>query len=170
MKAPDIKSDEILITREYNAPRELVFKLWSDPKHLKNWSAPEGCEIEIRNFEFRPGGSFLHCIYNEAVHDCWCVGVFREIVKHEKIVYEITVADKNGQPANPVDVGMDPEWPATTIVTVVFESIGNITRITLHQAVSENLAKRTGAYPGWLSMLDNLETELEKNLVHPTDL
>ena len=160
-------NDQVLIVREYDAPCDLVFKVWTDPAHLKNWYAPEGCEIEIKHFDFREGGKFLHCIYNEAVHDCWCTGVFSEIVEHEKIVYELTVSDKNGKPAKPVDVGMDPDWPASTTVTVLFESIGDKTRITLHQAVSQNLAKRTGAYPSWLSMLDKLENELAKMALVP---
>lgn len=158
---------EILITREYDAPRDLVFKVWTDPDHLRHWYAPEGCEIKISRFDFRPGGEFLHCIYNEKVKDCWCVGTFREIIKHEKIVYELNVADQNGNRANPTDVGMDPEWPPTTTVTVLFESIGNKTRITLHQSVSEKLAKRTGAFPSWLSMLDKLENELAKMSLVP---
>jgi uncharacterized protein YndB with AHSA1/START domain len=158
---------EILITRTYDAPRELVFKVWTDPDHLRNWYAPEGCEIRISRFDFRPGGEFLHCIYNEKVKDCWCVGTFREIVQPEKIVYELNVADKNGNLVNPTDAGFDPEWPATTTVTVTFESIGDKTRITLHQSVSENLAKRTGAYPSWLSMLDKLENELAKMALIP---
>jgi uncharacterized protein YndB with AHSA1/START domain len=160
-------NDEVLIVREYDAPRELVFKVWTDPEHLKNWYAPEGCEIEISHFDFKTGGKFLHCIYNKAVHDCWCSGIFREIVAPEKIVYDLTVSDKNGKPTRPVDAGMDPEWPATTTVTVLFESIGDKTRITLHQAVSQNLAKRTGAYPSWLSMLDKLENELAKMATVP---
>lgn len=158
---------DILIIREFDAPRDLVFKVWTDPDYLKNWYAPEGCEIEISQFEFKTGGKFLHCIYNEAVHDCWCTGIFREIKAPEKIVYDISVSDKNGKPARPVDVGMDPEWPATTTVTVVFESLGDKTRVTLHQAVSENLAKRTGAYPSWLSMFDKLENELSKMALIP---
>lgn len=158
---------EVLIVREYDAPRELVFKVWTDPEHLKNWYAPEGCEIEISHFDFREGGKFQHCIYNKAVHDCWCTGVFLEIVVPEKIVYDLTISDKNGKPQKPVDAGMDPDWPSSTTVTVLFESIGDKTRISLHQAVSLNLAKRTGAYPSWLSMLDKLENELAKMALIP---
>jgi hypothetical protein len=93
--------------------------------------------------------------------------VFLEIVSPEKIVYDLTISDKNGRPQQPVDAGMDPDWPSSTTVTVLFESIGDKTRITLHQAVSLNLAKRTGAYPSWLSMFDKLENELAKMAMIP---
>jgi uncharacterized protein YndB with AHSA1/START domain len=160
-----LQNDEVLITREYNAPRELVFEVWTDPKHLEHWYAPEGAAIKISKFDFRPGGEFLHCIYNEVVKDCWCVGTFLEIVKPEKIVYELNIADKDGNPVDAVEVGMDPEWPPRTTVTVFFEAIGNKTRITLHHAVSLPLAKKTGAYPSWLSMLNKLEMRLAGALV-----
>ena len=153
---------EVLITREFDAPRELVFKTWTDPKHLERWYAPQGCRIEISRWDFRPGGQFLHVIRNEAIHDCWCVGSFREIITPEKIVYEMNVADAAGNLAEPTEVGMNPDWPRQTVVTVTFEAIGNRTLITLHQTVSETLAKRTGAYPSWLNMLDNLAAELKK--------
>src|SRR5688500_9659115 len=160
-----LQNDEVLITREYNAPRELVFEAWTDPKHLEHWYAPEGCAIMISKFDFRSGGEFLHCIHNEMVKDCWCLGTFLEITEPEKIVYELIIADKDGKPANAVAVGMDPEWPARTTVTVFFEAIGNKTRITLHHAVSSPLAKKTGAYPSWLSMLNKLEMRLAGALV-----
>lgn len=152
---------EVLITRDFDAPRDLVFKVWTDPKHLEHWYAPDGCRLEISRFDFRPGGQFLHCVRN-VVHDCWCIGVFREIITPEKIVYELNVSDEAGNYMDPVSAGMDPDWPEQTVVTVTFEAIGNQTRITLYQTVSEALAKRTGAYPSWLNMLDNLAAELKK--------
>jgi uncharacterized protein YndB with AHSA1/START domain len=159
-------SEQVLIIQEFDAPRELVFKVWTDAKHLENWYAPEGCEIKIRKFDFRVGGQFLHCIYNDAFGDCWCAGVFEEIIEPEKIVYQLSLSDENGNPVETAQTNHDREWPASTLVTVTFEAIGNNrTRITLHQAVSLELAKRTGAYPGWLSMLGKLEAVLSAELV-----
>lgn len=51
---------------------------------------------------------------------------------------------------------MDPDWPAETVVTVTFTEQHGKTSLTLHQTVDKSLAKRTGAYPSWLNMLDNL--------------
>lgn len=150
----------VLITRLIDAPRELVFRSWSEAKHLEKWYAPNGCGIEFRKLEFRPGGNFHSCIRTPDGHQCWCTGVYEEIADPERIVYSMFVSDESGKLMEPTSVGMDPEWPAKTIVTVKFEAVGNQTRLTLHQTVGESLAKKTGAYPSWLSMLDRLESEL----------
>jgi uncharacterized protein YndB with AHSA1/START domain len=160
-----LQNDEVLITREFNAPRELVFEAWSDPKHLKHWYAPEGAAITITKFEFRPGGEFVHSIHNDEMKGCFVVGTFLEISIPDKIVYELYAVDKDGKFAHPAELGMDPEWPSKATVSVYFEAIGNKTRVTLHHAVSLPLAKKTGAYPSWLSMLNKLEMRLASALV-----
>jgi uncharacterized protein YndB with AHSA1/START domain len=151
---------EVLITRIINAPRELVFKAWIDPAHLMNWFAPRGCTIEFVSIDPRPGGIFHHCIRNPRLHDCWCIGTYQKIVTPELIVYSLAIANEKGERISPADAGMDPGWPAETIVTVTFKEINGKTQVTLHQTVAESLAKRTGAYPSWLEMLDRLEEYL----------
>jgi uncharacterized protein YndB with AHSA1/START domain len=153
---------EVLITRVFNAPRELVFKAWTDPEQLKHWYAPHGCTVEFRQIDVREGGRFLSCIRNPSFHDCWCTGVYREIVTPERIVYTMAVADAQGNLIEPAAAGMDPEWPRETVLTVTFAEHDGQTTLTLHQTVSESLAKRTGAHPSWLQMLDRLSGELAK--------
>jgi uncharacterized protein YndB with AHSA1/START domain len=151
---------EVFITRVFNAPRKLVFTAWTDPEHLARWYAPDGCTVFFKRFEFRPGGSFHSCIKTPNLHDCWCTGTYLQIMEPEKIVFTMTVADENGNPVDPAFAGMDPDWPGDTTVTVTFTEQDGKTTLTLHQTVSESLAKRTGAHPSWLSMLNKLAAEL----------
>ena len=153
---------EVLITRSFDAPRELVWRAWTELEHLKQWHAPRGCEIEFKRFDFREGGGFLSCIRNPAFGECWCLGTYLEIVEPERIVYRMALADADGNPVDSVAAGHGSEWPAETIVTLGFvEEEEGKTVLTLHQTVSEELAKRTGAYPSWLDMLDRLAEELD---------
>jgi uncharacterized protein YndB with AHSA1/START domain len=147
---------EIIITRVFDAPRELVFEAWTNPEHLLQWFAPRGCTIHFAQLALQPGGGFHSCIRTPDFHDCWCQGSYHEIVPPERIVFSMAVADEKGNLVTPVDAGMAPEWPKETTVTVTFEDEAGKTRLTLHQTVSESLAKRTGAYPSWLQMLDRL--------------
>ena len=156
-------TEEVLIARLFNFSRKDLFKAWTNVESLTRWFAPKDCTIEYKEFEFRKGGKFHHCIHTPHVHDCWCTGTFLEIIEPEKIVYTIAISDKDGNPAQPAAMGMDPEWPAETIVTVTFEEIDGKTLLTLKQTVDTALAKRTGAYPSWLQMLDRLEAELSGN-------
>lgn len=153
---------QVEITRVFDAPRELVFRAWSDREHLLNWYAPNGCEIQIATLEFRPGGRFHTCIRNPAFGECWVVGVYLEIIAPERIVYTMASADAAGNLVEPADVGHDNAWPRETTVTVTLTESEGKTKLTLHQTVSEALAKRTGAHPSWIQMLDRLEAELAK--------
>lgn len=149
--------DEVRINRLIDAPRELVFRAWTETVFLQEWYAPDGCTLLIKNLDYREGGEFHHCIQSPGHHDCWCRGTYLRIEKPSKLVYSLRVCDEQGALIDPVTAGMDPGWPAETIVTVQFMEEGNKTRILLHQTVNEALAKRTGAYPSWLLMLDRLE-------------
>lgn len=148
---------EVLITREFNAPRELVFKAWTDTEHLDRWFAPQGCGIRFVKLDFREGGEFHSCILTPDGKECWARGEYREMTPPQRIVMTMNAADAAGNLVQPADVGMDPDWPAESVVTIDFSDNGGKTTITLHQTVSEELAKKTGAHPSWLSMLDRLE-------------
>jgi uncharacterized protein YndB with AHSA1/START domain len=151
---------DVLIARTFDAPREDVFRAWTDPEQLAQWYAPHGCTIAFRELDVREGGAFHSVIHTPDGHDCWCRGVYMELVAPERIVYMLAVADADGNLITPVQAGMDPEWPRETKVTVTFAEHGGKTMLTLHQTVSESLAKRTGAQPSWLQMLDRLEEQL----------
>jgi len=155
----------IRIERIFDAPRELVFRAWSDPAHLTRWYAPKGCALTHCKADFRAGGTLHFCIRNPDGFECCAGGEYREIVVPERIVYTLAFADREGRRIEKSHVA-DPDWPGDTVVTVVFDRHeGNKTRLVLHQTVLESVAKRTGAYPGWLSMLDRLAEQLAEGAI-----
>jgi uncharacterized protein YndB with AHSA1/START domain len=78
-KANALAGQEVLITRTFDAPRELVFQAWSDPELLVRWFAPRGCTIQFRKLDLRQGGTFHSCICTPQGNECWCIGTYREI-------------------------------------------------------------------------------------------
>jgi uncharacterized protein YndB with AHSA1/START domain len=153
---------EVNISRVFDAPRELVFKAWSDPEHLKNWYAPNGCTIDIFKLDFKKGGELHTCIRNPQYGDCWIKGIYDEIIIPERIVLTQGFSNEAGNLVDDSPAGKDPEWPNVTILTVTFEDMGGKTKLTIHQNAPEDVAKRTGAYQSWLQMLDNLAAEVAK--------
>lgn len=151
---------DVQITRTFDAPRELVFRAWTDPDRLAQWYAPHGCTIAFRQLDVREGGAFHSVIRTPDGSHCWCRGIYTEVVAPERIVYTMAVADADGNLITPAEAGMDPEWPAETTVTVTFAEHDGKTTLTLHQTVSETVARRTGAHPSWLQMLDRLDEQL----------
>lgn len=155
---------QVSITRVIDAPRQLVFEAWTDPQHLLRWYAPDNCTFRIKEIEVVPGGRFLHCIHNPKFGDCWCKGVYHEIVEPERIVFSLNLSDENGNDITAAESGHDHDWPGKTMVTVTLLEFNGKTKLILDQNVPEELAKQTGAYPSWLQMLDKLENELKKDL------
>jgi len=147
----------IRIERIFDAPRELVFDAWTKPEYLLRWFAPQGCTIHFEHIDVRPGGRFHSCIYNPSFGDCWCVGVYQEIVRAERIAFSLAIADSAGNEIDAAQGGHDPQWPRETLVRVMLEDLGGSTRLTLEQNALESLARKTGAYPSWLQMLDRLD-------------
>jgi uncharacterized protein YndB with AHSA1/START domain len=146
----------VVISRVFDAPRALVFEAWTKPEYLLRWFAPHGCSFHIERIDVRPGGGFHSCI-RDGSFECWCVGVYEEIVRPERLVYTLAIADRDGNKVAPATVGHDARWPPETRLDVTFEELGGKTRLTLRQNVLESLAKQTGAYPSWLEMLERLE-------------
>lgn len=158
-----MKATEVNITRTFNAPRELVFDAWSTAQNLEKWYAPSGCSITVKTFDFAEGAAFHHCITIPNGKDCWCIGTFLTIDRPNRLVYTLINADENGNEIESAVAGFEHEWPNKTTVTITFTADGDKTIMHLHQTVNEELAKRTGAYPSWLSMFDNLEQQLTNN-------
>jgi len=151
---------EVLITRTFAAPRDLVFRAWTDKEQLLRWYAPTGCRIEFRSLESRVGGKFHSCIHIPDGSACWCIGEYLEVDPPSRLAFTMRMADEHGNAVSSAAAGKQSEWPEVTTVTVTFEEVSGQTKLTLHQTVSEELARRTGAYPGWLNMLDRLAGEL----------
>jgi uncharacterized protein YndB with AHSA1/START domain len=157
-----VDSRLVTITRTLDAPRELVFRLWSRPELLTRWYAPRRCRLEVLSFDFREGGEFRYRIREPDGSGCLCSSIFTEIAAPERIVYTMWFSDEQGGFVTAKSAGADPDWPDRTTVTVTFVENDGRTTLTLHQTVPESVAKRTGAYPSWVEMLERLSEELLK--------
>ena len=150
--------DEVFITHVFNAPREVVFKAWTEPEQLLRWFAPDGCTINFKNINVQTGGTFHSCIHDPQFGDCWCKGTYLEVIYPERLVYTIALTDEQGNDLeSAAEAGKDANMPRETILTVTFAEYGDQTKLTLHQTMPEDIAKKTGAYQSWIKMLHKLE-------------
>jgi uncharacterized protein YndB with AHSA1/START domain len=121
-------STQIEITYTFNAPRELVFKAFTESQHLQNWWGPKGWTFQVAKADFRPGGVF-HYSQKPADGDImWVKFVYSEIVPLEKIVYTSFFSDEEG---NIVRAPFDVNWPLETLNTMTFIEDGEKTTITM---------------------------------------
>lgn len=89
-------STPFTISRSFNAPRELVFEMFSDCKHLKHWWGPKNFGIGHCSVDFRPGGVFLYSMVPPNADPIWGRFVYGDIVRPEKITFINSFADESG--------------------------------------------------------------------------
>ncbi|SFG89305.1 SRPBCC family protein [Pedobacter insulae] len=150
------EENELLISHLFDAPRDLVFNAWTDPEQLKHWYAPDGCTIEFKSIEVKAGGHFHYVIQDPLHGSCWIVGTYLEILQNEKLVFTMVMSNEAGEAVSSLANGKVEDWPERHVARVSFESIGQRTKMTIHQTVDEEKAKETGAYQSWIKMFNKL--------------
>ena len=117
-----------IITREFNAPRELVWKAWSEPERMKEWLVPKGVTPRFDKMDFRPGGIYHYCQVTPDGRELWGKAVYREIIAPEKIVWIHSFSDKDGGfTRHP----MSPKWPLEMLTEVTFSERAGKTTVIL---------------------------------------
>jgi uncharacterized protein YndB with AHSA1/START domain len=141
----DVAERELTIRRTFAAPRALVFKVWTEPHHLAQWSCPRGFSMTENRGELRVGGTFAASIRSPEGVEHRLQGVYREIVPPERLVFTHAWLDANGTPG------------PQTLVTVTLLERSGATEMTFHQGVFESQASRDGHRDGWSSCFERLE-------------
>ena len=155
-----------MITRVFNAPRELVFKAWTQPERLKNWWSPKGFTCPHSEIDLRPGGKYLNCMRSPEGKDYWSRGIYQEIVEPERIVCTDSFADENGNLVSPQDYGMSTDWPTEALIEANFIEHDGKTELTLRHSPIKPGSERDMCQQGWNECLDKLADYLAKELNH----
>ena len=149
--------ERMVVTRVFDAPRELVWKAWTDPKYVMQWWGPKGCTAPVCKMDFRVGGKFLFCMRTPDGQDFWNGGEYFEIVVHEKIVYSMYFADAAGNKVQPAQYGIEHEAIEDAHDVVIVEDPGNgQTKPTLIGNESMESAKNSGQLEGWIQILEKV--------------
>lgn len=145
-KITDRAGQKLVLTRIFAAPRALVFAAWTESKHLKQWSAPNGFTIPVSQGDLRVGGKWKACMVTPQGEKLWLGGVYREIVRNKKLVF--THAWKGG----------DEE----TLVTVRFADHPRGTKMMFEQSGFGSAESRDGHKGGWTECFVRLADHLRE--------
>ncbi|BAY24030.1 hypothetical protein NIES2100_38230 [Calothrix sp. NIES-2100] len=152
---------EIIITRVFNAPRELVFKAWTEPKHIAQWWGPKGFTTHVTEMDFRPGGQWRYVMISPDGTEYPVKGVFHEIVPPERIV----ASDEFDEGFEQV---INADLPQGIVTTAIFEDVNGKTKLTLqilHASESDRRKhEEMGVVAGWNSSFDCLDEFLAKQV------
>jgi uncharacterized protein YndB with AHSA1/START domain len=159
--ATKLGEQELVIRRVFDAPRELVWKAWTEPQRLMQWWGPKGFTSPVCKMDLRVGGKYINCMRSPEGKDYWSTGVYREIVPLERIVCTDSFADEHGNVVPATHYGMSPDLPLEMLVTVTFEQQEGKTRLTLKHVGFPPGEDYDGANQGWNESLDKLAKSLK---------
>jgi uncharacterized protein YndB with AHSA1/START domain len=151
------------MTRTFDAPRELVFRAWTDCDLFQRWWGPRDFTAPFCRIDARPGGLLHYSMRSPQGDEFWGRGVYREVVPPERLTYMDGFADEHGELIPPEAYGMSPDWPAETLVEVTFAESGAGTTLTLRSDIPQSFAEEQGAMEGWSQSLDRLAALLRQD-------
>jgi uncharacterized protein YndB with AHSA1/START domain len=89
------RDDDFVVTRVFDAPRDLVWKAWTEPECLAAWWGPKGCTIRVVKVDLRPGGVFHYAMAYKPGQEMWGRFAYRDVVPPERLVYVSSFSDAN---------------------------------------------------------------------------
>lgn len=153
------------ISRTLNAPRQLVWDVWTKEKHMKHWSGPKGVTIPHSTLDFRTGGSYHYCMRYPSGDDMWGKVTYIEISPIERIIQIQTSSNAEGDicPAP-----FEGKWPLKIHSTVTFTEKGSTTEVLVswhpHEASQEEAdyfnSMHESMNGGWSGTFDKLSEYL----------
>jgi uncharacterized protein YndB with AHSA1/START domain len=161
-------AEAFFITRTFDAPRELLFRVWTQPEHLTRWWGPKGFTVVHCTSDLRPGGAMHYGMRGPDGSMMWGRWVFREIVPPERLAFVTSFSDEEGGVTRAPF--LDGGWPLEVLSTVTFTERDGRTTLTmigipLNATDAERVTFRgmhQSMQGGWTGTLDQLDAYLEK--------
>jgi len=147
----DAEKCELVIMRTFHAPRELVYRVWTEADHLARWWGPAGMELSVARLDVRPGGMFLFSMSAPDGFRMWGKFVYHEVNAPERIVYVNSFADEEG---NTIRAPFSEMWPLEVSNTVTFAENDGATTVTLRGGPVNATAEERAAFVG---MFDSMK-------------
>jgi uncharacterized protein YndB with AHSA1/START domain len=159
--------EQFVINRTFDAPLELMFEMWTNPKHFSQWLAPTGFTMEFIKSDIKPGGSIFYFMSGEGRPKMYGSAKYLEIQKPDQIVYTQQFSDENEKVSRHP---MAPTWPETMLTIVKLSEEGaDRTRVTVTwepygpttpEELETFIKARAGMTQGWTGSFDKLEAYL----------
>ena len=141
---------EMILTRVFDAPRELMWKLWTEPEHIRKWWGPKGYTLPGCEMDFRPRGAYRFVMRGPDGEDNPFHGVYREIVRNERIVFTAILDNLPGH---------------ELVTTVTFADEGGKTKLTVRQTTPPGVPG-LGQNQGWSETLERLADLIAEETKH----
>jgi len=129
------EKEDLVVTRIIDAPIELVWKAWTDPEHVMKWWGPKYYTSPSCKIDLREGGKYVFCMrapQEQGGQDSYTAGIFKKILPMELLEFTQGMADQDGNPIDPAQAGMPPDFPKAIRTVVTFKRFrGDMTELTV---------------------------------------
>ena len=153
--------DEIVIIREFNAPRERVWKSWTEPEQLRKWWGPRDYTAPFSKIDLHVGGKYLFCMRSPEGKDYWSTGIYRQIVEPSLLECTDSFSDEKGNVVSASYYGMEAKLPLELGVVVTFEEYDGKTKMALRHIGIPSGEMQELTRRGWQESFDKLEQSLK---------
>jgi uncharacterized protein YndB with AHSA1/START domain len=147
------RKQELVLERTFNAPRDLVFKVWTDPEHLARWWGPKAFTTKVETLELRPGGRLSLTMHGVDGLVIPMTGIFQEVTPPERLVFMTSSFEDEAGNAQ-----------LEVLNTVTLVEVGSKTKLTLHALVTKSTPAVQPSLDemedGWSQSLDRLAQTL----------
>jgi uncharacterized protein YndB with AHSA1/START domain len=161
------KSKDFVMTRVFDAPRDLVWKCFTEPERMQHWWGPKGVKVVAAKMDLRPGGTYHYAMQTPDGKVMWGKFAYREIVPPEKLMFINSFSDEaGGITRHP----MSPSWPLQLLSVFTFEEqASGKTKFTIrwstHNATVDEQktidAGHDSMTKGWGGTMEQLEAYLK---------
>ena len=165
MTDDNASQDAVVIERNFDAPTDLIWQMWTEPEHFKSWYGPGGATLPVAKMDVRVGGARLVCMEMETPGGpmkMWFTGEYSEVVENKRLVYTESMSDENGNVLSPSEMGMPAGHPMTTEVIIELEDVAGRTKMVMTHA---GIPADSPGAAGWVAALDKLAAYVEARSV-----
>jgi uncharacterized protein YndB with AHSA1/START domain len=148
---------ELVLTRVFQAPRELVFRAWTDPEHWAQWFGPHGSTLPFCRLDARPGGTLHYQHHFPDYPDVWIRGTYSDVAPPERLAFTCHFSDEAGGRVDRHG------FPGEMTIAVAFAEHPDGTEVTIRQT---GLVTDQGEVQGWMETLDRLASLLAVSHTH----
>ena len=154
-------ANNVVIERSFNAPIELIWKMWSDPEHFKAWYGPQGATIPVAEFDVRVGGRRfvgMEMSTPNGTMRMWFTGEHLAVNEPNQLAYSEAMSDENGNVQSPSSMGMPEDHPTTTEVRIDLGVTEDLTTMVLTHV---GIPAGSPGEMGWNMAFDKLATYVD---------
>jgi len=164
-------ADAFTISRTFDAPRDLMWRVWTEQDQLAKWFGPRGAKVVHSKNDLRPGGVYHYAMQTPDGNEMWGKWVYRDVLAPQRLIFVSSFSDRNGGVTRHP---MAPDWPLEMLSTITFEAASDRkTTVTVKWAAinasaaerktfKDNFESLNGGWSGTFQQLESYLAEVQQ--------